>query len=196
MRALSFFLPFRNEVATLRSTVEAITVVAKAHLDDHEIVLVDDHSSDGSSEVAAGLAKENHVRVVTLVDEFGFGAGFLAGLRTARFEFAMYLAADGDASVGELTEILRQWEGRRPLIQFCTNDRSRAPARFLLSRAYSEVVRRLSGTTLPYYNGFNILPTRKPESTRLMDFGFCTQAHAVLTLLSSTEIEPQLVGTV
>jgi glycosyltransferase involved in cell wall biosynthesis len=194
MKALSFFLPYRNEASSLEATVDIVAKVAREALDSFEILLVDDHSTDESPSIARRLEAEGRAKALRVENGQGFGAGFLTGLRAAQYRFAMFLSADGDVTRDELLQLLTEWTGNRPLIQYCLNDHTRAPLRFALSRTYSEMVRRLSGTNLPYYNGFNILPTSSVKSARLQDFGFCTLAHAVLTLVPAGEREAQTVG--
>jgi glycosyltransferase involved in cell wall biosynthesis len=193
-KSLSFFLPFRNEAGSLRATVDSILEAAHDCLGSFEIILVDDGSTDESPAIASQLTLDPHIRVITLDSHEGFGAAFLTGLKSAKFEYAMYLGADGDVYTEELREILTAWSGDRPLVQHILNDHERTVFRFVLSRFYTLLVGTLSGLRLPYFNGFNILPVETARQTDLNDFGFCTQAHALIRLLPFSS-PPQIVGT-
>jgi perosamine synthetase len=194
-KELSFFIPFRNEEQFLASTVEIVLSVAQDCLNKFEILLVDDRSFDGSPEIAKKLSLDPNIRVITLPEPGGFGAGYLAGLGFAKYGFAMYLSADGDVTAPDLRGLLQQWHGNMSMIQHCVNDRTRNLFRYHLSRFYTRMVQIGSGTCFNYYNGFNILPTRTLLGKTVSDFGFCTQAHVLLNSLSF-ENRFQEVGTV
>lgn len=193
-KKISFFLPFRDEGKNLNSTVLLIRSVAQTQLSDFEIILINDASSDNSTEDARKLATDGIVRLIELKGHLGFGAAFLEGLRAARFDFAMYLSADGDVSQPELTLILKAWSGDVPLIQYSNTKSNRTWFRSRLSALYTFLVAILSGTNLPYYNGYNILPNHRKKIASLKEYGFSTQAYAVLELVKGCS-NFQVLGT-
>lgn len=78
---LSVVIPAHNEAGCLESTVRRLTSVLSTHGLDHEIVLVNDHSGDGTERLVHDLAAE--LPEVAAVDNpmpNGFGFAVRAGL--------------------------------------------------------------------------------------------------------------------
>ncbi|HZO30933.1 MAG TPA: glycosyltransferase, partial [Chloroflexota bacterium] len=55
-RSLTVFVPAYNEVENLASTVETIMRALSVSVEDYEVIVVDDGSTDGTYEVADALA--------------------------------------------------------------------------------------------------------------------------------------------
>lgn len=186
-KEISFFIPFRNEEENLANTVNVILQVARVHLNNFEIILVNDGSIDRSLQIALNLSQSSEVRTIDLGKNFGFGTAYLKGFEACRLKFAMYLTADGDVHCDELAAILQNWCGSTPLIQSAENSFDRSMFRFLLSKLYTYLVRLLSRTWWPYYNGFNILPTQNKKNLKWIDLGFCTQTWLNLQLIKGRQ---------
>lgn len=185
-KRLSFFIPFYNEVASLKDSVEIVLQTARMNLTEFEILLINDGSDDGSVSVAEKLSQqESSIRIISFEKNQGFGSAYISGLLNARFNHAMYLTADGDVDSNELKQILEMWDGKSPLLQYSNNLRSRTLFRFFLSKLFTFTVNFLSGAHWPYYNGFNIYSLKNKNKLELKNFGFATQAYALLTLFES-----------
>ena len=88
---LSVVVPVYNEMATLRTLVEAVRAVEI----DKEIVLVDDGSKDGSRDLVQQLAAEwSDVRAVLHPQNMGKGAALKTGFQHARGTLVVIQDAD------------------------------------------------------------------------------------------------------
>jgi glycosyltransferase involved in cell wall biosynthesis len=85
-----------NEVATLRSVVEAqLAAIARLGV-SYELVIIDDGSSDGTSDLADRLAEQHPgVTVVHHRKNLGLGGVYRTGFACARGEFVTFFPADG-----------------------------------------------------------------------------------------------------
>ena len=91
--AVSVVVPVYNSAGTLEELVARIGGALGAG--EHEIVLVNDGSADGSAEVIRRLARENpRVRGVFLMRNFGQHNALLAGIREARYPVTVTLDDD------------------------------------------------------------------------------------------------------
>jgi len=108
---VSVVLPVFNEVAVLRQLVEEIDAALRATGYPHEIVFVNDGSSDGSGELLDILAEElAHVRVVHFSRNFGHQPALQAGLLHASGEAVVIMDSDLQDDPLAIGEFLKKWE--------------------------------------------------------------------------------------
>jgi dolichol-phosphate mannosyltransferase len=78
---LSVLIPAHNEAESVGETVEAVAAVLRSEAIDHEILVVDDASQDGTGDVVRGIAECNpNVSCVRSHNPRGFGYAVRAGL--------------------------------------------------------------------------------------------------------------------
>lgn len=109
--SVSAVLPAYNEVAVIADVVRRThAALVAACLGDHEVVVVDDGSRDGTAAVLAALARElPSVRVVTHPVNRGYGGALRSGFEAARCDLVWLLDSDGQFDPAELTRLLDAW---------------------------------------------------------------------------------------
>ncbi|HUQ20927.1 MAG TPA: glycosyltransferase family 2 protein [Gemmatimonadaceae bacterium] len=94
---VSIIAPFHNEAAILPAFVEEMSEVLRRHFDHHEIILVDDGSTDGTAERAEeALTRLDHLRLVRLSRRFGLDAAVSAGLELAIGDWVVVMDPNTD----------------------------------------------------------------------------------------------------
>jgi len=108
---LSVVIPAHNEEETVAETVEGIVAALSREQIEHEVIVVDDSSSDGTAAVVNGLA-ERHPQVRCLPSPFrnGFGFAVRAGLDAFEGDTVAIVMADGSDSPEDLVAYQRQLE--------------------------------------------------------------------------------------
>jgi dolichol-phosphate mannosyltransferase len=109
---ISIIIPvYYNESSLVETYAEIIKVMAEnAGRFDHEIVLVDDGSGDGSYKVMQELAaKDNKIKLVKLSRNHGSYIAILAGLSYATGDAYTFLAADLQDPPGLIPQMYDQW---------------------------------------------------------------------------------------
>jgi glycosyltransferase involved in cell wall biosynthesis len=92
---LSVVIPVYNERENVRRLYDALSPVLRAMPHEHEILLVDDGSTDGSFEELERLAAiDGHVKVVRFRRNFGQTAAMNAGLHMASGDVIVTMDAD------------------------------------------------------------------------------------------------------
>ena len=108
---LSVVIPAYNELENLEPLLAELRATLSSVPGTHEIVLVDDGSSDGTAErIAAEASRDAHVRAVLLERNSGQSAALAAGLSRARGRVIVTLDADLQNDPADLPRLLAALE--------------------------------------------------------------------------------------
>ena len=100
---LSVVIPAHNEAENLDATISTLTIALEAAHIAHEIVVVNDNSTDSSSDVLAALAaRYGALRVIDNAPPNGFGFAVRAGLDASRGDAIAIVMADGSDDPADL----------------------------------------------------------------------------------------------
>ncbi len=107
----SIIVPIYNEVENLRPLVAQVTAVMDQLPGESELVLVNDGSRDGSSELLDELASEEpRLVVVHFRKNYGQTAAMQAGLEAARGEYLVTIDGDLQNDPKDIPKMLEQLE--------------------------------------------------------------------------------------
>jgi len=105
--ALSMFLPVYNEKEHLETVVASCLKVLPDVAETFELILVDDGSKDGSSEIADRLSREHpEIRVVHHEKNQGYGGAVRSGIRACRLPYIFFMDGDGQFDVREIEKLV------------------------------------------------------------------------------------------
>ena len=134
MAKISIIIPAKNEAQALPGVLERITAVFAGRVGDtHEVVVVDDGSSDATSEVAAKAG----ARVVRHPYSLGNGAAVKAGMRAARGETFVMMDADGQHAPEDIPHLLDALVGYAMVVGARTKGTGTGAHRGLANRVYN-----------------------------------------------------------
>lgn len=106
--SLSVFFPAYNDAPSLPALVTKTFEVLREHVDDYEVIVVNDGSHDNTAEVLEELriAHMPYLRVVTHPENRGYGGALRSGIAASKKEFVFYTDGDGQYDAGELPRLL------------------------------------------------------------------------------------------
>ncbi len=111
LRLLSIVIPARDEETSICPTVERLHQELERNLIPHEIVVVDDNSSDRTWELLQNLAQRlPHRRPVENHGPSGFGRTVLRGFDHIRGDAVIVMMAD---EADDCRDVVRYWEELR-----------------------------------------------------------------------------------
>ena len=103
LSGLTVVLPCFNEAPNIAQAIHEARWAAVWSSDRHQIVVVDDGSTDGTAEIATEVSRDlPHVRVVRHDRNRGYGAALQTGLRAARMPWVLLTDADLQFDLGQL----------------------------------------------------------------------------------------------
>lgn len=180
-RSLSVFVAAFNELENLAPTVETILRSLRVSIEDYEIIIVDDGSTDGTYEVADELAaRYPAVKVVHNPRNMGLGYGFIAAIEVATKESFVFVPGDNTWPYRSLHELFGNLGKADVITTYTTNPEIRSLPRRMLSTTYTTGLNMMFGLNMRYYNGLTIYPTAWFRENAVTTFGFASMAEALL----------------
>jgi len=157
--SVSFVMPMYNESDNIRKTIENITLVAREIADDHEIVVVDDGSTDDSAGIVAGLAENNTaIRCFRLEKNTKFGGAFARAFYEARKDVIMYMDSDMPVSIGDIRESFPLIYEADIVTGYSKINKGDTVKRKIISAVYNLIVQLLFGLYIADINsGYKIV---------------------------------------
>jgi dolichol-phosphate mannosyltransferase len=189
IRSLSIVIPAYNEAENILGTLTNVTrALAPLHL-DAEILVIDDGSTDGTSDLVRTHA-ERFPRVALLTNERnrGFGWTYRRGVASATRDHIVMVHGD-NAWGAETLRAFFSHTGDADIIIGYTRDmwRSRIWTRAAISKAFTLLVNTITRRRLTYYNGLQIHKAAVLKSLSVQSSGYGFQAEVLVKALRLTK---------
>lgn len=106
-QSLSVVLPAHNEAKNLPPILKEASVVLKDLAIDHEIIVVNDGSSDDTTNVVDSFVKKNpRIKLITHPKNLGYGAALTTGFKNSHKDLVFFMDSDRQFSIGDITKLL------------------------------------------------------------------------------------------
>jgi len=187
-RSLSIIVPAYCEAENILATLDNLNrALAPLNL-THEIIVVDDGSSDGTGAlVATQLSHIPTLRLLINERNLGFGASYRRGVEAAALDHIVMVHGD-NAWGHETLRDLFSHVGDADIIVGYTRDmwRSRTWSRTLISKTFTLMVNLITQRWLHYYNGLQIHRAAVLKALRIESRGYGFQAEVLVKALRRT----------
>lgn len=160
---VSVVLSFRNEEEVIPELVSRLQRALEGAGVEHELVFVNDASTDRSLAVLEGLhERDGRIKVVNMSRRFGVAPCVLAGMRYAVGDAVVYMDTDLQDPPELLPELIGRWrEGADVAYTVRTERRGESRTKLRLTRAAYRLIRAVSEIDLPVEAGdFKLLSRR------------------------------------
>jgi glycosyltransferase involved in cell wall biosynthesis len=181
---LSIIIPAFNEHKSIAGVIDEIHKVCSALQTEFEVIVIDDGSTDSTSETL----KEKAVRMIRHPENRGYGASIKTGVLAAHYPWILITDADGTYPMSEIPKLLAD-RGQYDMIVGARTGENvnipliRRPAKWVLNK----LANFMAQTTIPDLNsGFRLF--RKSSFLRFMNIypsGFSFTTTITLAMLSN-----------
>ena len=148
LSSLSIVLPCFNEAENVAGAVALAHEAAEKHALVHEVIVVDDGSSDGTGPLAEALAAADpRLRLVSHAQNRGYGAAVRSGFAASSGDWVLLTDGDLQFDLHELQRFLAPALDH-DLVAGYRIDRADPVARRAAARAWNRLMRRTFGVAL------------------------------------------------
>jgi len=182
---VSIIIPAHNEEQGIGSVLDGISSAMESAGIEYEIIVVNDGSSDGTSQAAAA---HGGARVIDLDMNLGYGAAIKQGLQSTRHELVAITDADGTYPPEALPGLVRAMDGCDMVVGARTGDNVAMPlVRRPAKWALTTLANYLTSAKIPDLNsGMRVM--RKTAIKRFMNIlpqGFSFTTTITLAMLGN-----------
>jgi glycosyltransferase involved in cell wall biosynthesis len=159
----SVVAPIFNEVESLPELYRRVRKVMGDNAEPWELVLVDDGSTDGSTEAIRRLAKrDRHVRPVIFARNFGHQIAITAGWDYARGDAVVIIDADLQDPPEAIPQLARKWREGFDVVYAIRSEREgESWLKKLTAAAFYRLISRITDVQIPVDTGDFRLMDRK-----------------------------------
>lgn len=179
--SLSIVIPAYNEEDNIEWLVKDIIKDSpKYGINNYEIVVVDDGSTDNTGKISDKLAREFESVQVVHKENGGYCSAMLRGIKEAKKDYIAYFPADGQTLIKDIVECI-PYLGKADLIM---GDRGRrldyTLYRLFISHIYLILLRIFFNNRYRDINWFHIWKREKIQNIKLISKGIFILAEIVI----------------
>ena len=186
---LSIVIPAYCEARNIAGTLENVTTALAGLPIDPEILVIDDGSTDGTSEIVQSWTRDRaDVRLLVNERNMGFGRTYRRGVDEATGDFIVMVHGDNAWGAATLRDLFEH-TGEADVIVGYTRDmwKSRTWTRTAISKTFTWLVNLITRCCVRYYNGLQIHRAGVLKALRVESTGYGFQAEVLTKALRATE---------
>ncbi|MDP3561067.1 MAG: SDR family NAD(P)-dependent oxidoreductase [Legionellaceae bacterium] len=183
-RSISVLLPALNEEKNLKPTVERLQQALNVTMDQYELIIINDGSSDKTGEVADQLAAQfDNIKVKHNSLCTGLGNVYVQGAELATMNYFSYIPSDNTWPYRSFVELFGNMGKADIITSFSSNPGVRPWSRRIVSKSFTKTMNLLFGLDLKYFNGLTIYPIEYLKRRPISTYGFGFQSEALIKAL-------------
>ncbi len=183
--SLTVIIPALNEERYLAATVHEAIDVLRGIVEDYEIFIFNDGSTDLTGEIADDLARNNsRIEVIHHNQPRGLGYNYKAGVRKATKAYVLMIPGDNEVRQDSIRDVCAEIGQTDIVATYHLNPEIRPRSRQIISRLFAGLIRTASGLNLRYFNGLVVHRTSlvRRALAEISD-GFAYQAEILVRLI-------------
>jgi glycosyltransferase involved in cell wall biosynthesis len=190
--SMSACIPALNEAGNIGALVRDLDMVLSNLCREHEIIVVDDGSTDETAAVLKELDLST-LRTITHPTNLGYGRSLRDGFDAAQYDYIFYTDGDGQFDVAELAWFVERAAPDRAVVGYRL-ERSEGGLREFTSWAYNKLIRLLFGFKLRDVDcSFKVFPATVVPSLELKSDEFFIDTE-LMVKLNNADVEVEELG--
>ena len=107
---MSIFMPAYNEEKNVGKTIDQVLgVLQTLNLKNYEVIVVNDGSKDDTAGVVEEWEKkDNHVRLINLEKNMGYGEAVKTGYYSSKYSYIVFIDSDGQFDFSDIHKLLEK----------------------------------------------------------------------------------------
>ncbi|WP_291842058.1 glycosyltransferase family 2 protein [Bradyrhizobium sp.] len=183
-KRLTIVVPALNEEDSIADTVRGILPLARDLLDDFEIFLVDDGSTDATGSIMDRFAANDpRINVIHHSERQGVGAAFETALKRARFDLITLIPGDHAFQDEGIARMFRAAGSANIVVTYRDNQSNRSLNRAFQSHSLRFILNCLFGFWLVDYHSMIVYPVKWLRQVTVKADGYGYQICALISLL-------------
>jgi dolichol-phosphate mannosyltransferase len=183
-KRLTIVIPAVNEQEKVAETIEGVLPLARDLLDDFEIILIDDGSTDNTGAIMDRFAAEEpRILVVHHAQRQGVGAGFKSALQRAKFGAITLIPGDHAFQNKGIARMFKAAGAADIVITYRDNQSDRSLNRSFQSHSLGFVLNCIFGFWLFDYHSVIIYPVKWSRQIAVKADGYGYQISFLISLL-------------
>lgn len=170
LRSVTIFVPALNEAQNIRLTIEDLIGAAQKQLDSFEILIFNDGSTDGTTEIIDELAKEHEsIRAIHHQSRQGLAINFHKAIAMATKKNITIVPGDGAFRIDGIETMFEAVGEADMVLGYRTNMReTRSIVRFVVSRFLTHTSNLLYGLKLKDVHCLCVFPVEQLRKLTLI----------------------------
>lgn len=182
-RSISVVVVARDNASTLEGAVERLLRALTITIEEFEILIVDDGSTDNTFEICQKIRENSdNIKITRNGHPRGAGSAYMAAVKdNITKSFVTYIPGNNTWPYRSFLELFGNLGKADVITSYPNNMLSQMPPiDRIISRSYTLLINLLFGKKLAYYNGLTIYPADFLREARIGTRGFGFQAEALL----------------
>jgi len=169
MKKISIIFSFRNEEKNIPELVTRTNqVFEKLNNWKHELIFVNDDSTDSSEKVLLELQKKYPIKIINMSRKFGPGPCVLAGFDNCAGDCIIYMDSDLQDPPEVIPELIKKYENGYDVVHTKRTERiGESKLKLFITRLAYKIINKLSDISLPIEVGdFKLISKRVLEQIK------------------------------
>jgi dolichol-phosphate mannosyltransferase len=182
--SISLVILCLNEELTLKPTYNHYKSQLLKLSIDHEIIIVNDGSTDQTEQVAEGL-RDGDKNIILLSNDQrkGMGYGYKKGLKIASKEYYMFAGGGSAPSEEDIKQLINSVQKNDLVLAYVKNPQIRRPVRQILSKCFTFLMSAITGLKLKYFNAMVIARVSHLKRVNVRSDGHTFSAEFAIKLI-------------